>query len=77
MANGERAIKVDISDLQNKINFLHDAMSFERFEKAMYGVVRETSRHVKAILKADIPVEYYFKKGEIGKAVGSPELGFN
>ena len=76
MAGGKDFVTVDISDLQSKINFLHDAMSQKRFENAMYGVVRETSRHVKAILKKDIPMEYYFKKGEIGKAVKSPELGF-
>ena len=76
MAGGRTSISIDISDLQSKINFLHDSMSQARFEKAMYGVVRDTSRHVRAILKADIPIEYYFKKGEIGKAVGGPEMGF-
>ena len=76
MAGGRTTITVDISDLQGKINFLHDAMSQKRFENAMYGVVRETSKHVKAILRKDIPIDYYFKKSEIGQAVKSPELGF-
>ena len=76
MANGRTAVYVDIRDLQSKINFLHDSMSQTRFENAMYGVVRDTSRHVKAILRKDIPIDYYFKSSEISKSVGSPEMGF-
>ena len=77
MADGAKGIYIDITDLQSKINFLHDSMSQKRFESAMYGVLRETARHMKAILKQDIPLEYVFSKGDIGKAVRSPEMGFD
>ncbi len=76
MAGGVTAVQLDMSDLQSKIEMLRNNMSQKRFENAMYGIIRDTSRHIKAILKADIPIEYYFKKGEIGKAVKGPQMSF-
>lgn len=76
MADGRIYLEVDVSDAQNKIGQLESLMEPERFKQAMYGIFRNTSRHVSKILKQDLPHEYNAKPGQIGKAVQSPRLTF-
>lgn len=74
MADGHVYLQVDVSDLQDKIGQLESLMEPERFKQAMYGVFRNTSRHVSKILKQDLPHEYNIKPSPIGKAVKSPKF---
>lgn len=73
MANGYN-IYIDASDLQDKINRLESAMKPRQFEQAMYGIFNRTGKHVKQILKKDLPRQYHIKQRDIGNAVQSPKV---
>ena len=64
MADYTRYLEIDASDLKDKINMLKDAMTPTQFQRAMYGVFKDTGRHVKQILKKDLPKQYYAKPAE-------------
>ena len=74
-------LEIDISDLDGEIDRLRSVMKPKQFENAMYGIFRRTTRHVRAILKKDLPQQYQVKKSDIqaavstGKVVNSPGAG--
>lgn len=67
-------LDVDISDVSELIEFLRARMTDQQFSFAMYGAFRDTSRHVKAILKQDIPKHYYTKAADIAAMVKPPVM---
>lgn len=67
-------IEVDASDLKGIIDRLHQNMSEEQFERAMYGIFQRTGRHVAMILKKDLPIKYEAKPGDIGAAVKAAQV---
>lgn len=77
MADYTRYLEIDASDLKDKINMLKDAMTPTQFQRAMYGVFKDTGRHVKQILKKDLPKQYYAKPAQIASAVKGPQLTFS
>ena len=76
MAGGTWSIEVDASDLIWKVDRLKENMTQEQFERAMYGIFKDTSRHVKKILKEDTRRYYYVKAGDVTAAVQSPQVSY-
>lgn len=74
MANPGVYLEVDASELNDEIKFLERVMKPEVFQRAMYGIMQRTGRHVGTILKKDLPKEYHVTGGEIGAVVKSPQL---
>ena len=74
MANGGVYLEIDVSDLKDRINTLKSAMKPKQFERAMYGIFRETGNRVKKILGEDVPQDYMVTKTQVRKTVGSPRL---
>lgn len=74
MANGGVVLEIDVSDLKGRINTLKDAMTPKQFDRAMYGIFRETGNRVKRILGEDVPRDYMVTKTQVRKTVGSPKL---
>lgn len=72
-------IEIDINseEIQQEIRFLRNHMSETQFKRAMYGVFRDTSRHVSSILRKDLPKQYHVKSSEVRTTVKSPKLNFN
>jgi len=74
-------LEIDISDLDEEISRLRSVMQPKQFENAMYGIFRRTTRHVRVILKKDLPQQYHVRKSDIqaavstGKVVNSPGAG--
>ena len=77
MANPGVYLDVDISDAMETISALCVVHTQTEFEKLMYRAFSRTGRHVKTILKKDLPKEYNAKASWIGSQVGAPrtELG--
>lgn len=77
MANPGVYMDIDISDAMETISALRAAHTQDEFERLMYRVFSRTGRHVKTILKKDLPKEYKVKPTWIGEQVGAPrtELG--
>ena len=77
MANPGVYLDVDISDAMETISALRAVHTQAEFEKLMYRAFSRTGRHVKTILKKDLPKEYNAKPSWIGSQVGAPrtELG--
>lgn len=73
---GRTFIEVDLDDdnFGWMVDMLRGIMKKEKFERAMYGVFRDTSRHVAAILRQDLPKHYYVQRKEITAVVKSPKL---
>lgn len=74
MANPGVYLDVDISDAMETINALRAIHTPENFERLMYSAIRRTGRHVKTILKKDLPKEYNAKPSWIGSQVGAPKI---
>lgn len=75
MASAGYSIEIDASDLQEKINRLKENMKPKQFENAMYGIFRDTGKHVKMILRKDLPIHYHVKARDINAAVKGPKVG--
>lgn len=71
-----RYLEIDATDLQDKINMLKNAMTPTQFQNAMYGVFKDTGKHVKQILKKDLPTQYYVKPAQVASAVKLAQLTF-
>lgn len=65
-------LDVDVSDAMQLIEKLRAVHTKAEFEKLMYRAFGRTGRHVKTILKKDLPKEYNVKPSWIGNQVGSP-----
>ena len=74
MAASWGSLNVDTSMLSADINRLRTNMSPEKFERAMYGVFRQTGKHLGVIVGKDVPKEYCVKSMEARKVVKSPKL---
>ena len=72
MATRVIALDVDMSELRGTIAHLRAHTSDKLFARAMYRTFKETGRHVGAILKQDLPNQYYVKAAEIGQVVQKP-----
>ena len=74
-------LEIDASDLSSEIERLESVMQPKQFENAMYGIFKRTTRHVRMILKKDLPKQYRVKSSEIqaavstGTVVRSPGMG--
>ena len=77
MANPGIDLEIDASELKDEIKFLQRVMKPEVFQRAMYGIMYRTGRHVSNILKKDLPKKYYVKSAEIGHAVKNPQMTMN
>lgn len=62
-------LEIDASDLKDEIDRLQSVMKPKQFENAMYGIFKRTTRHVRVILRKDLPKQYRVKKSEVGAAV--------
>ncbi len=65
---------VDVSDLQSRIQLLQAACKPERYERAMYRIYNRTGKHVRKILKTDLPKKYYIGASKVGKAVKDAQI---
>jgi hypothetical protein len=74
MVNSYIEITMDSAEFEELIERLRANMNANKFEHAMYGVFRDTSRHVSAILKKDLPKRYYVKSSEVSATVKNPIL---
>lgn len=74
MANLGIDLEIDASELNDEIKFLQRVMKPEVFQRAMYGIMQRTGRHVGTILKKDLPQKYHVTGGEIGSVVKNPQL---
>lgn len=63
-------ITIDGKDCVDKLTMMAAACKPERFERAMYRIYSRTGKHVKTILKDDLPHEYVISPSKVGKAVG-------
>lgn len=66
-------LRVDASDLSEKIEALRAVHTKHEFELLMYRAFKRTGGRVKTILKQDIPKEYFAKPSWIGSTVGNPK----
>jgi hypothetical protein len=67
-------INVDASDCVAKLTMLQAACKPERFQRAIYRIYSRTGKHVRQILKEDLPHQYVISPGKVGKAVGSASI---
>lgn len=74
---GRIQIDVDMSQLENDINYLKTHMTPQRFAAAMYGVFRATGRHAATIMKKDLPHMYHVTASEVGAAVKQPNMNIS
>lgn len=62
-------LEIDASDLQKEIDRLESVMKPRQFENAMHGIFKRTTRHVRVILRKDLPKQYRVSKSEVSSAV--------
>ena len=67
-------IQIDASDCEAKLELLKAACKPERFERALYRIYSRTGKHVRQILKTDLPHYYQISPSKVGKAVGSMQI---
>lgn len=67
-------IEIDGRDCVNKLTMMAAACKPERFERALYRIYSRTGKHVRAILKEDLPHEYVISPSKVGKAVGGAQI---
>lgn len=67
-------INIDDAEVRREIEFLRQRMTTKQFIQAMYGVFRDTGRHIGTILKQDLPPQYYVKAGDITATVKPPKM---
>lgn len=68
-------LDVDLSDVQQRIDFLEKILTREKFRQLMQRTFTKAGRKVKKIMKDDLPQEYHVKKKDVGAAVRAPILG--
>ena len=67
-------INVDTSDCMAKLQLLQAATKPERFERALYRIYSRTGKHVRRILKEDLPHDYAISPGKVSKAVMGAQI---
>ena len=63
-------ITIDGKDCVDKLTMMAARCKPERFERALYRIYSRTGKHVKTILKDDLPHEYVISPAKVGKTVG-------
>lgn len=72
MAGPILSIDIDSSEIQAEIDYLRNVLSAKRFEHAIEYVFRQTSRHVKTIIKKDVPMKYHVRASDFTNLVKTP-----
>lgn len=67
-----RDLYVDASEVLAEMDRLKKLMTTTQFERALYGVLNATGKHVKTILGKDLPQKYQIKANKVKDAVGNP-----
>ena len=67
-------VNIDASDCIAKLSMLQAACKQERFDRALYRIYSRTGKHVKRILKEDLPKQYQVTPGMVGKTVGDVSI---
>lgn len=69
------SLEIDSSDLQAKMAALASCFKDpNKFNNRMAGVMRRAGKHVKKVMREDLPKKYYIKSPEVGRAVRSPKV---
>lgn len=66
---------IDVSEVVTLANDLSKKLSPEQGREMLRRTVWDTGKHVKTILKEDVPKEYEVSAGWVGKHVGPPRAG--
>lgn len=67
-------LEIDAGDFEKKVKPMREAMKPQQFNNAMAGILRETGRHTKQILKKDLPKKYQIKSKDVASAVYAPRI---
>lgn len=67
-------ITVDSSDLQAKLNFIKNNCTEAKCRQAMYTIFNRTGKHVKTIIRKDVPQYYEVPAGEVGSTVQNAQV---
>ena len=74
MAKPAIYLEIDASDMLKETERLRSVMTEEQFERAMYRIFQRTGKHVRKVLKSDLPKDYHAKAGEVGSAVRNAKV---
>ena len=74
MASRVINIKIDDVEFQAEMTRLQSVLKPEQFNTCMRRVFSRTGKHVKQILKTDLPKEYEVRPGQVGSAVGGASI---
>ena len=67
-------IDVDSREVQELLERLKSAMTPAQFNRAMYGVMDRTAKHVKVIVGKDVPKKYRVKATDARNVVRAPKI---
>lgn len=67
-------LEIDASNLTSELERLKSVMKPEQFDRCMYRIFSRTGRHVRKVLKADLPRQYHIRPGEVSSAVKSARV---
>lgn len=67
-------LEIDATDVIRETQRLSTVLKPEQVNKAMGRVFRRTGKHVRKVLKTEIPKKYEVKAGEVGNSVRSPKV---
>ena len=71
-----RALEIDATEATQMITYLKERMTPRQFTGAMYGVFNRTGKHVRAVVKKDIPHKYAVTATNVASTVGRPRVQF-
>lgn len=74
---GQKYLDVDLSDVMGKIEFLKGMHSEKEANAMMYRAFKLTGRHVRAIMKKDVPRRYEVGATLVGQAVKNAKTTIN
>lgn len=77
MATPIMELDIDDSEIRSEIDFLQNHLKQKSFERAMYGVFRDTARHIGVILRKDLPQKYHVRSADISSTVKNPLMQMN
>jgi len=67
-------LSIDVSELTDKLEKLATVLKPEQFQRLMIRIYSRTGKHVRQVLKTDLPQQYEIRPGEVGSAVGSARV---
>ena len=74
--NGGKSFYVDMSDVEQKINFLRGIMSREKFEHLLYRTFRETANMSKTLIADEVVKDYAVPKYYVRRSIRRYSLTF-